>query len=80
LLPIEINLENPNSRSAAKSRTAVQSAPLCEIKDILPGAGMRAEKLAFNFTAVSGLITPKQFGPTRRILAFWQMAMICFSI
>ena len=77
---MDINFENPNSLSAAKSRTAVQSAPLWDIKETFPEAGMRVEKLALSRTAGSGLITPRQLGPTTRMSASLQMETIRFSI
>ncbi len=63
---MEMNFEKPKSRSAAKSRTAVQSAPLWEMNEMFPQAGIRREKLAFRLTSGRGLITPRQLGPTRR--------------
>ena len=80
LLPMEINFENPKSRSAAKSRTAVHKAPLWDIKEILPGFGMRAEKLAFSSTSGRGLMTTRQLGPTSRMPASLQIETIRFSI
>jgi len=77
---MEMNFEKPKSRSAAKSRTAVQSAPLWEMKEMLPQAGILREKLAFRLTSGRGLITPRQFGPTRRTLASLQRETIRFSI
>ena len=77
---MEMNLEKPKLRSAAKSRTAVHSAPLCEMKEMLPGRGMRAEKLAFRRTLGKGLITPRQLGPIMRTPASRQMATMRSSM
>ncbi len=75
-----MNFENPKSLSAAKSRTAAHNAPLCEIKEIFPGFGIRLEKLALRLTEERGLITPRQLGPTTRTPAFLQIDTISFSI
>jgi hypothetical protein len=77
---MEMNLEKPKSRSPAKSSTAVHKAPLWEMNETLPALGMRAEKLALRRTSDSGLITPRQLGPTRRTPLSRQIAMIFFSI
>ena len=45
----------------------MQSAPLWLMKPTVPGRAMAAAKVAFS--PVSGLITPRQFGPMTRILA-----------
>ena len=71
---MEMNFEKPKLRSAAKSRTAVHSAPLWEMNETFPALGMRAEKLAFKRTAGSGLMTPRQFGPISRTPASRQVA------
>jgi len=75
-----MNLEKPKLRSAAKSRTAVQSAPLWEMKEMLPALGMRAEKLAFSRTAGRGLMTPRQLGPISRTPASRQTDTMRSSI
>jgi len=58
----------------------VHKAPLWEINEISPLVGIREEKLALRLTEEIGLITPRQFGPTKRTPAFLQMAAILFSI
>ena len=77
---METNLENPKPLSAAKSSTAVQRAPLWEIKEIFPASGMRLEKLPLRETSPEGLMTPRQLGPTSLISASLHNLWISFSI
>jgi hypothetical protein len=63
LFPMETNLENPILSAAAYSRAPTPTAPLWDMKAIFPAIGKLREKVAFNETAGSVLITPKQFGP-----------------
>ena len=58
----------------------MQSAPLWEMKEMLPLTGILLEKLAFMLTSETGLITPRQLGPMSRTFASLQRARIWFSI
>jgi len=73
----ELGKSEPSVR--AKSRTAVQSAPLWEMKEMFPGWASGRKKLAFMLTLGRGLMTPRQFGPTTRTPASRQIETILFS-
>ena len=73
LLPMEMALDTPSSRSSAMSIMAVHSAPDWEKMAMLPAWGMRRENEAFMRMAV--LITPRQLGPSSRTPPRRQMAI-----
>ena len=64
---METKALKPTISRRLQSRTAVQSAPLWLMKPTLPGRAMAAAKVAFS--PCSGLITPRQLGPTMRMSA-----------
>ena len=64
--PMETKALNPTISRKLQSRTAVQSAPHWLMKPTLPGLAMVAAKVAL--TPMFGIITPRQFGPTMRML------------
>ena len=59
--PMETKLLKPMFSCIAQSRIAEPSAPLWDMKAILPGLGILSTNVAFSF--VRGRITPMQFGP-----------------
>ena len=63
--PIDTNELNPTLTCRLQSSTAVHSAPLWLMKPTLPGRAIALANVAFS--PVSGLITPRQFGPMTRI-------------
>ena len=64
LLPTDTNAERPMRRSAARSRTASPSAPLCEEKPTLPRGRARGPNVAFSCGPAAAM--PRQFGPSKR--------------
>ena len=66
LLPIETNWVSPMPSCAATLRIATPSAPDWLTKPTDPATAGVGEKVAFNDTAASVLITPMQFGPIIR--------------
>ena len=64
--PTETQALKPTFSRKLQSSTAVSSAPLWLMKPTLPGRAMALAKVAFR--CVAGRITPRQFGPIRRIL------------
>ncbi len=67
----------PTLPMAARSRPAVPMAPLCEMKPMMPCAGMPGMKLALSFLA--GRITPRQLGPMMRRPEPSKAPLICSS-
>src|SRR5450631_100043 len=63
--PIETKALKPTSSCRLQSRIAAQSAPLWLINPTLPGRAMAFAKVAFS--PDSGLMMPRQLGPTTRI-------------
>ncbi len=68
LFPRLMKLWKPMSSLMTQSRTAVPSAPLWEMKPILPPIGMTAAKLRLR--GIEVLISPRQLGPWIRIPYF----------
>ncbi len=66
LVPIDTMLEKPTSLLFAQSRIAVRSAPDCDTKAMLPVFAPPLLNVAFR--PMDGRMTPRQFGPIRRIL------------
>ncbi|MFA5914327.1 MAG: hypothetical protein WC830_12290 [Burkholderiales bacterium] len=64
--PTETQAEKPTFSRKLQSSTAVSSAPLWLMKPTVPGRAMALAKVALR--CVRGRITPRQFGPIRRIL------------
>ena len=62
---METKLLKPTFSVIDQSSTAVHSAPLWLMKATLPGFAIELAKVAFN--PDTGFITPRQFGPSRRI-------------
>lgn len=60
----------------AKQRPAA-IAPDCEVRARSPGCGVEAAKLALSFTC--GSSTPRQLGPTRRMLAAHAAVSHCLA-
>ena len=65
--PTETKALKPTISLRLQSSTAVHSAPLWLMKPTEPGRAMVVAKVAFR--PESGLITPRQLGPTTRMLA-----------
>ena len=76
--PMEMKWLKPTLPMAARSRLAVPMAPLCEMKPMMPCAGMPGMKLALSFLA--GRITPRQLGPMMRRPEPSKAPLICSSI
>ncbi len=68
LLPTLTNCETPTPSSLAWSRIARPSAPDCDEKATLPKGGSAVAKVALSDTSGSALTTPRQLGPTMRML------------
>jgi hypothetical protein len=64
--PSETTCEKPMSRDCAQSIIEVTIAPDCVTKASRPLIGGRCAKLAFS--PVAGTITPRQLGPTMRMV------------
>ena len=62
--PRDTRVEKPIRRAFAQSRTAVTSAPDCEMKAMSPASASVWAKLAFRPSR--GVSRPMQFGPSRR--------------
>ena len=75
--PMETKELKPTFSRKLQSRIAVQSAPLWLMKPTLPGRAIVLAKVAFN--PLCGTITPRQFGPTIRILPLRASSMTCCS-
>src|ERR1039458_8112591 len=73
-----MNALKPTISFRLQSRTAVQSAPLWLMKPTDPGRATVVAKVAF--IPESGLITPRQFGPMIRILAFCASTSSCRAL
>ena len=74
---METNALKPTISRSDQSSTAVQSAPDWLMKATLPRRAMPAAKVAL--TPLMGFITPRQFGPTRRMLPRRAWASNCRS-
>ena len=68
LLPSEMNAWTPSPSSRATSSRAIPTPPDCEATARPPGGGTVSENVALRRMAGSLVITPRQFGPTRRML------------
>src|SRR6185503_5086517 len=66
LLPSDTNVEMPSPPRAACSRIATPTAPDWDATANPPGGGIDGANVAVSRTSGSVLITPRQFGPTRR--------------
>jgi hypothetical protein len=64
---METKALKPTFSRKLQSSTAVHRAPLWLIKPTFPRFAISAANVAFN--PLSGLMTPRQFGPMMRILA-----------
>ena len=67
LLPTETNDERPIPSSRECSSSAIPKPPLWESIPTLPRGGMSEAKVALSIASGAVLITPRQFGPTRRM-------------
>ncbi len=68
LLPSETKLESPRSLLLASARMAIPSPPDWDAKPTRPAIGTSAANVAFIDTAGAVFKTPKQLGPTMRML------------
>ena len=75
--PTETKALKPTISFKLQSRTAVQRAPLWLMKPTEPGRAMVVANVALR--PESGLITPRQLGPTTRTLLACASASSCFS-
>ena len=74
---MDTNALKPTISRRDQSSTAVQRAPDWLMKATLPRRAMPAAKVAL--TPLMGFITPRQFGPTRRMLPRRAWASTCRS-
>jgi hypothetical protein len=63
--PRETTLEKPTLLGSAQSRIAVQSAPDCDMRPMVPGLALPWAKVRLSW--LPGRMMPRQLGPIRRM-------------